>query len=104
MRLRLCCRSPEARKRLAVPFRSAHTPAERSEFAHPDISLLLTSLSYAHTGLQLPEFEQALQVLLAMGPNAQRAIYGEWLDLSRPGIPAGAHPAWQASASKLWTT
>jgi hypothetical protein len=40
----LPCRSPAAKKRLAVPFRAADTPAERSEYAQPDVALLLTVL------------------------------------------------------------
>ena len=39
-------RLPGARKRMAVPYRAANTPAERSEFAQPDVALLLTHLSY----------------------------------------------------------
>jgi hypothetical protein len=29
-----------------VPFRAALTPAERSEFAQPDVALVLTTLAY----------------------------------------------------------
>jgi hypothetical protein len=39
-------RSPAARKRLAVPFRAADTPAERSEYAQPDVALMLTALRW----------------------------------------------------------
>ena len=52
------CRNTSARKRLAVPFRAAQMPTERSEFAQPDVALLLTHLSYYNDGLSRAEFEQ----------------------------------------------
>lgn len=44
-------RTPTARKRLAVPFRAAHVPSERAEYAQPDTALTLTALSYYYDGL-----------------------------------------------------
>ncbi|MEW5310745.1 MAG: hypothetical protein WDW38_002512 [Sanguina aurantia] len=82
-------RSPSARKRLAVPFRAAHTPAERSEFAQPDVALLLTHVSYYHDGLSKAELLAALKVLLGMGGNTQAAHYNAWLETSSAGIAAG---------------
>jgi hypothetical protein len=64
-------RGASAKKRLAVPFRAAHMPSERSEFAQPDVALLLTTLSYLQDGLTLAEFDEALRTLLRMGKNAQ---------------------------------
>ena len=61
------CRLPTARKRLAVPFRAAHTPSQRSEFAQPDTALLLTLLSYYTDGLSKKELLEALQTLLGLG-------------------------------------
>lgn len=83
------CRSPSAPKRLSVPFRAAHTPAERSEFAQPDVALQLTTLSYYYGGLLFEEFETAVRTLIKKAPNAQAWHYGEWLELSRPEIPSG---------------
>ena len=74
---------------MAVPFRAAHTPSERSEFAQPDVALLLTNLSYYYDGLSASEFLAALRTLLSMGLNAQRDFYHEWLRLSSGGIGAG---------------
>eukprot|EP00967_Tisochrysis_lutea_P027225 scaffold31536_cov17-Tisochrysis_lutea.AAC.1 len=42
----LACWLPTARKQLAVPFRGADWPSERSEWAQPDVAILLTQLSY----------------------------------------------------------
>jgi hypothetical protein len=77
-------RSPTARKKLAVPYRAAHTPSERSEFAQPDVALLLTHISYYADGLSMPQFEQVLQELLGMGDNAKRDHYRGWLQLLPP--------------------
>ncbi|GLI61980.1 hypothetical protein VaNZ11_004546, partial [Volvox africanus] len=80
-------RTVSARKRIAVPYRAAHTPSERSEFAQPDVALLLTNISYYYDGLSLDEFQAALSTLLGMGLSAQRDIYGAWLRLAGNGIP-----------------
>ncbi len=85
----LCCRSAKARKRLAVPFRAADTPAERSEWSQPDVALLLTHLATYHTGLTEAELHEAVAELLKMGPTAQDDFYGTWLALSRRRIDAG---------------
>jgi hypothetical protein len=74
---------------MAVPYRAAHTPSERSEFAQPDVALLLTNLSYYYDGLSSEEFLAALKTLLGMGLSAQRDYYDGWLRLSRGCIPEG---------------
>jgi hypothetical protein len=40
-----------ARTRLAVPYRGKDVPAARSEFSHPDTSIILTCVSYYYAGL-----------------------------------------------------
>ncbi len=42
-------RRPETK--LAVPYRAKDNPAARSEFSHPDVVIVLTSLSYYYGGL-----------------------------------------------------
>lgn len=64
-----------------MPFRAAHTPSERSEYAQPDHALLLTQLAYYDDGLSPQELLQALRRLLSLGPTAQRFHYEEWLAL-----------------------
>ncbi|KAK4574981.1 hypothetical protein LTR86_000831 [Recurvomyces mirabilis] len=39
------------RTRVAVPYRAKDSPSPRSEFSHPDVVILLTSLSYYYGGL-----------------------------------------------------
>ncbi|KAG2501267.1 hypothetical protein HYH03_001073 [Edaphochlamys debaryana] len=89
------------RTRMAVPFRAAHVPSERSEFAQPDVALLLTHLSYYQDGLSAGELQAALAKLLAMGPSARRYDYEErWLPLARDRI-AEEHLPLLDSAAKL---
>ncbi|GLC35571.1 thioredoxin-disulfide reductase [Pleodorina starrii] len=80
-------RNAGARKRMAVPYRAAHTPSERSEFAQPDVALLLTNLSYYYDGLSRDKFRAALTTLMGMGLSAQRDFYEGWLRLAANGIP-----------------
>lgn len=84
------CRSrPTARKRLAVPYRAAHVPSERSEYAQPDTALTLTQLALYHRGLLREQLLEALRELLRLGLNAQQAHYREWLALARDELPPG---------------
>ena len=78
-----------ARKRLAVPFRAAHQPSERSEYAQPDTALCLTIQAYYYDGLSLEQLLDALKVLLSLGQNAQRECYKEWLKMAAGQIPTG---------------
>lgn len=41
-----------------MPFRAAQTPADRSEFAQPDVALLHTNVAYYNDGLSRDEFVQ----------------------------------------------
>ena len=67
------------KRRVAVPFRFADTPDERSEFAHPDCAIAFTVLAYYYDGLTRRELEQALKTLLTLGDSAQRTFYNCWL-------------------------
>ncbi|KAL8894689.1 MAG: hypothetical protein Q9192_004123, partial [Flavoplaca navasiana] len=49
---------------VAVPFRSKGIPSDQAEFGHPDVSILLTCLSFYNTGLTLVQFRQSLGLLL----------------------------------------
>ena len=49
---------------VAVPFRSKGMPSDQAEFGHPDVSILLTCLSFYHTGLNFAQFQQSLGLLL----------------------------------------
>lgn len=71
------------KKRLAVPFRAADTPSERSEFGHPDGAIVYTVLAYYDDGLNNKELMEAFKALLRLAPTVQSKIYQEWFDLSR---------------------
>lgn len=49
---------------LAVPYRAKGVPSVSSEFGHPDVAILLTSLSYYYTGLHPKQLQQCLSLLL----------------------------------------
>ncbi|OKL56628.1 hypothetical protein UA08_08214 [Talaromyces atroroseus] len=50
--------------KLAVPYRAKDNPTTRSEFSHPDVVILLTSLSYYYAGLQDDDLFDAFNHLL----------------------------------------
>eukprot|EP00955_Chlamydomonas_euryale_P083862 363897-Chlamydomonas_euryale.AAC.17 len=83
------CRLPNAKKQLAVPFRAALTLSERSEYAQPDVALVLTHLAYYSDGLSPQQLLDAVKKLLSMGRSAQDAFFKQWLKLSWDTIAAG---------------
>ena len=50
--------------RLAVPYRAKDTPSLRSEFSHPDVVLVLTSLCYYYNGLDDDNMFHTLEYLV----------------------------------------
>jgi len=50
--------------KLAVPFRAKDCPSPRSEFSHPDVVIMLTSLSYYYGGLSDDNLFDSFQLLL----------------------------------------
>ncbi|GIQ80735.1 protein of unknown function DUF3645, partial [Kipferlia bialata] len=51
------------RRLMAVPFRAKDTPSARSDFAHVDVAILMTHISYYNTGLGRKQFYHTLQRL-----------------------------------------
>jgi hypothetical protein len=103
------------KRRVAVPFRFADTPDERSEFAHPDCAIAFTVLAYYYDGLTRRELEQTLKTLLTQGDSAQRKFYDLWFQASCSDQIAVNHvflesidciekvdPTNQAQFEKLW--
>jgi hypothetical protein len=61
----------------AVPFRAKDVPAERAQFAHPDIAIGLTQLSYYYSGLNEKQLEA---VFLRLNKNADAEYtYDKWI-------------------------
>ncbi|KAI0536541.1 hypothetical protein GGR58DRAFT_528215 [Xylaria digitata] len=71
--------------RLAVPYRAKDNPTPRSEFSHPDVVILLTSLSYYYGGLKDEDLFISLGHL--MESDQANIEYDAWLKDS-PLMPA----------------
>ncbi|KAG8829423.1 hypothetical protein FRC17_006582 [Serendipita sp. 399] len=65
------------RTQLAVPYRAKDYPSQRSEFGHPDLTILLTCLSYYYGGLNDDMLEKLIRRLLKS--NTPDLTYTEWL-------------------------
>ena len=52
-----------ARTMLAVPYRAKDVPAQRAEFGHPDIAIILTCLSYYYAGLNEEQLRVSFGIL-----------------------------------------
>lgn len=74
-------------RRLAVPFRAADLPSDRSEWAQPDTAILFTVLSHYEDGLSVEQLQQALQALEHLGIHARQEVYNRWLQCA--AVPAG---------------
>ena len=60
----------------AVPYRACDVPSERSEFKHPDVTIVLTHLSYHQAGLCEADMVKALSALKELrSPSRQEVIY-----------------------------
>ncbi len=62
----------------AVPYRAKDVPAPRAQFAHVDIFIGLTTLSYYYSGLSDAQLDQLFHTL-DKEANAS-TIYGQWID------------------------
>ncbi|KAG9308685.1 hypothetical protein JVU11DRAFT_11642 [Chiua virens] len=66
----------EAPTMLAVPYRAKDVPAPYTQFGHPDITILLTCLSYYYTGLSKAQLRVSFQILLDEDdPTAEYALW-----------------------------
>ncbi|KAI8839984.1 hypothetical protein BJ741DRAFT_677323 [Chytriomyces cf. hyalinus JEL632] len=66
------------KKRMAVPFTAVSVPSERAEFSHPDIVILLTSLSFFYVGLTNDQVKAAISFLLTLAKGSQEYYYTRW--------------------------
>ena len=87
----------QGRKRVAVPYRAAGVPTERSEFSHPDVVVVLTHLSYYARGFTKEQAIVAVRHLLELPNGKQTDTYDAWL---KP-LPAGQVPEQISSVIKL---
>lgn len=65
-----------AREPVAVPFRAKAVPDDRSEWGHPDVSIIFTCLAFYYGGLEKNQLQQALgRVLRSDDPSVE---YDRW--------------------------
>ncbi|KAL4176792.1 hypothetical protein KRP22_001733 [Phytophthora ramorum] len=80
-RYRVDCGLPlcsSRQKKVAIPYRAADVPCERSEFSHPDVCVVLTLLGYYHRGLNDDEVKEAFGKLLRLNTSEQQQQYEQW--------------------------
>ncbi|EGZ11143.1 hypothetical protein PHYSODRAFT_520653 [Phytophthora sojae] len=75
-------------KKIAIPFRAADVPSERSEFSHPDVCIVLTLLGYYHSGLTDKEVGITFRMLLRLDISEQRQKYSQWFASIEGGLSA----------------
>ena len=67
-----------SRTKLAVPYRAKDVPAATAEFGHPDVTILLTCLSYYYAGLSEAQLRISFELLLQQeDPMSEYAL---WLE------------------------
>ncbi|KAF8439863.1 hypothetical protein L210DRAFT_3540646 [Boletus edulis BED1] len=65
------------RTMLAVPYRAKDVPAQRAEFGHPDVAIILTCLSYYYGGLTDEQLRASFEILLKQDDPS--LDYGLWV-------------------------
>jgi hypothetical protein len=71
---------------LAVPFRAKDVPAPNTQFGHPDLTIILTCLSYYYTGLTEQQLRVSFEMLLDQDdPSTEYAVWTT--DYDRESLP-----------------
>ena len=73
-----------SRTMLAVPYRAKDNPATRAEFSHPDVTIVLTCLSYYYGGLSNEQLFVSFEMLISWD-NAE-GEYERWVQYA-PELP-----------------
>ena len=61
---------------LAVPYRAKDVPAPNTQFGHPDLTIILTCLSYYYTGLSEEQLRTSFELLLDQDdPSTEYALW-----------------------------
>ena len=63
---------------IAVPYKAKGIASDQAEFGHPDVSIILTCLSFYYSGLTLPQFRQALMHLIKSDDEPVRE-FDSWI-------------------------
>ncbi|CAF0875007.1 unnamed protein product [Rotaria sordida] len=70
--------NPSFNRLMAVPFRAKDVVADRTEFGHPDVALVLTQLSYYYSGLNDSQLSQCFNRLNHEETDPV-SIYDQWI-------------------------
>ncbi|UJR19100.1 hypothetical protein I4U23_022231 [Adineta vaga] len=70
--------NPNFHPLLAVPYRAKDVAADRTEFGHPDVALVLTHLTYYYSGLNHLQLTQCFD-RLNDHENDPASIYDQWI-------------------------
>ena len=71
---------------LAIPYRAKDVPAPNTHFSHPDITIILTCLSYYYAGLTEEQLRTSFEILLDHDdPSTEYALWAEEYD--RESVP-----------------
>ena len=70
---------------IAVPYKAKGIASDQAEFGHPDVSIILTCLSFYYSGLTLPQFQQALTQLIKSDDEPVRE-FESWIQ-DTPSVP-----------------
>ena len=68
----------DRRDPIAVPYKAKGIASDQAEFGHPDVSIILTCLSFYYSGLTLPQFRQALMHLIKSDDEPVRE-FDSWI-------------------------
>ena len=73
---------------LAVPYRAKDMPATNTQFGHPDLTIILTCLSYYYTGLTESQLRVCFQVLLDKDdPAVEYALWIKEYEYDGDSVP-----------------
>ncbi|CAF1098314.1 unnamed protein product [Rotaria sordida] len=70
--------NPMFNRLMAVPFRAKDVAADRTEFGHPDVALVLTHLTYYYSGLNEKQLYECFNRLNDEETNPE-SIYDQWI-------------------------
>ncbi|CAE7370046.1 unnamed protein product [Symbiodinium sp. KB8] len=78
---------PSGRCRMAVPYRAKDVAAERTEFGHPDVAIMLTLVTYYRGGLDKEAMEEVFRRLHQKNERQAAATYRQWTCQMRASMP-----------------
>ena len=84
---------PSGRCRMAVPYRAKDVAAERTEFGHPDVAIMLTLVTYYRSGLDKEAMEEVFR-RLQKNERQAAATYRQWTCQMGASMPTELREWW----------